>query len=199
MFFCKKGLILFFSRRRIWCYPESLSTPHWLALAGKLPKKTFSQLLITLIIPTDRRSRSGAQLFQIALMEMEMVDEQDKVKYAVSEKESGVKVGQCKWGWWAVRECTGLHWTILGCTGLQWSALDCTVLYWPVLFRTGLYWAVLGSSGLCWADGLMWLKWVLWLLWPTGLTVLRGLTWLMGPCINTLFYFGCRGHQQIEI
>ena len=93
----------FLSRRRIWCYPESLSTPHWLALAGQFPKKTFSQLLITLIIPTHRRSRSGAQSFQIALMEMEMVDDDGLYRNVLG--------------------CTGLYWVVLGWTGLYWSVV----------------------------------------------------------------------------
>ena len=95
--------VVFLSRMRIWCYPESLSTPHWLALAGQFPKKTFSQILITLIIPTHRRSRSGAQSFQIALMEMEMVDDDGLYRNVLG--------------------CTGLYWVVLGWTGLYWSVV----------------------------------------------------------------------------
>ena len=102
--------VVFLSRMRIWCYPESLSTPHWLALAGQFPKKTFSQILITLIIPTHRRSRSGAQSFQIALMEMEMVDDDGLYRNVLG--------------------CTGLYWVVLGWTGLYWSVVGWTELYW---------------------------------------------------------------------
>ena len=44
-----------------------------------------------------------------------MVDEQDKVKYAVSEKEDGVRgetILKMMMG------CTGMYWAVLGCTGL---------------------------------------------------------------------------------
>ena len=121
--FWKKGFDVVFLSRRIWCYPESLCTPHWLALAGHFLKKTFSQLLITLIIPTYRRRRSGA--FKIALMEMEMADEQDIVNYAVSEKEDGVRgetLSKMMTGY------TGMYWAVLGCTGSYWGVLGCATV-----------------------------------------------------------------------
>ena len=69
-----------------------------------------------------------------------MVDEQDKVKYAVSEREDGVRgetILKMMMG------CTGLYRAVLGCTGLYWAVLDCIGLYWAVLGCTGLNWAVL--------------------------------------------------------
>ena len=64
-----------------------------------------------------------------------MVDEQDKVKYAVSEKEDGVRgetILKMMMG------CTGMYWAVLGCTGLYWAALGCTRVYWNELGCTGL-------------------------------------------------------------
>ena len=59
--------------------------------------------------------------------------EQDKVNYAVFEKEGGA-TGVTTLT--RMRGCTGLYWTALAYTGLHWTLLDCT----------GLYWAVLGSN-----------------------------------------------------
>ena len=80
-----------------------------------------------------------------------MVDEQDKVKYAVSEKEDGVRgetILKMMMGCTGLPGCTGLYWVVLGCTGLHWAVLGCTRVYWAELGCTGLYWAELGCSGL---------------------------------------------------
>ena len=85
--------------------------------------------------------------------------QQDKVNYAVSEKDMGLRwynVNEDDGLYWPVLACSGLLWTelgstwlyraIQGSTGLCWALMDCTGLYWVVLGCTGLYWAILGCT-----------------------------------------------------
>ena len=71
-------------------------------------------------------------LFKVNTSKSDNIKEQDKVNYAVSEKENGVKVRQ-------FNEDGGLYWDVLACSGLFWTKLG----------SIGLYRAVLDSTGLC--------------------------------------------------
>ena len=78
-------------------------------------------------------------------------NEQDKVNYAVSEREDIVtdltmltRMTGCTGMFWAA---TGLYWDVLGC---NWAVLSCTELFWAVQGCTGLFWTVLGCTGLYW-------------------------------------------------
>ena len=98
----------------------------------------------TLVLWQTRRfwlNSCGTQFLDLGFwvhFKIEKNQKQDKVNYAVSEKENGVKVILCQRGWWAV----------LACTGLQWTPLDQIGLYWAVRESTGLYRALLGCAGL---------------------------------------------------
>ena len=55
--------------------------------------------------------------------------EQDKVNYAVSEREDRVTGASTLTRlYWAVLSCIGLCWAVLGCTGLYRAVLGCTGL-----------------------------------------------------------------------
>ena len=88
-----------------------------------------------------------------------LTQEQDKVNYAVSEREDRVtgvttltRMTGCIGMYWAVLGCTGLFWAVWGCTELYWDVLGCTGLCWTVLGCIWLYWAVQGCTGLYWAE-----------------------------------------------
>ena len=112
------------------------------------------------------------QSIEAELTSVKKLSKQDKVNYAVSEKDHratdlttltrmtgctrmfwaatgllGAAMG-CNRLYWAILSSTGLLWAVLCCTLLYWAVLGCTRLYLAVLGCTKLYWAVLGCSGL---------------------------------------------------
>ena len=67
------------------------------------------------------------------------LEEQDKVNYAVSEREDRVKDFD------KVDKDVRLYWDVLGC---NWAEKGCNRLYWAVLSCTELYWVVVGCTWL---------------------------------------------------
>ena len=78
-------------------------------------------------------------------MSNEQKDKQDKVNYAVSEREDMVTGATTLT---RMAGCIGMYWAVLGCTGLFWAVWGCTELYWDTVGYIGLCWAVLGCTGL---------------------------------------------------
>ena len=76
---------------------------------------------------------SSCSQLKVPVLQGGQAGQQDKVNYAVSEKENGVRVLGCNL---AVVGCTELYWTVLDCFGLYWAVLDCSQLYWDERFPT---------------------------------------------------------------
>ena len=67
---------------------------------------------------------------------------QDKVNYAVSEREDRVT------GATTLTRMAGYICAVLSCTRLYWALLGCSELYGAVLSYVRKYWAVLDCTGL---------------------------------------------------
>ena len=76
------------------------------------------------------------QTLKLSKVHFDINNKQDKVNYAVSEREDGVMSLTTLT---RMTGCAGMYWDVFGSAGLS-----CTGLYWTVLGSTGLYWVVLG-------------------------------------------------------
>ena len=81
-------------------------------------------------------------------MSNEQKDKQDKVNYAVSEREDR------ETGATTLTRMTGYICAVLSCTGLYWNVLGFTGLYWALLEN----WTCLGFNWLGWSL-VRWFRW----------------------------------------